>query len=151
MRSRFGLSIDNIIAADVVTADGRLVRASGTENSDLLWALRGGGGNFGIVTSFEFALHPVGPRLMFCAPLYPLSAGSALIRFWRDFLADKSADVASIVEFSTIPRDPDYPERFWASGSIRSPRSTRGMPTRATGCCGRCVSSVSWSPTSRAR
>jgi len=75
LRSRFGLSIDNIIAADVVTADGRLVRASGTENSDLLWALRGGGGNFGIVTSFEFALHPVGPRLMFCAPLYPLSAG----------------------------------------------------------------------------
>jgi hypothetical protein len=113
LRSRHGLSVDNILAADVVTADGRLIRASATENSDLLWALRGGGGNFGIVTSFEFALHPVGPTLMFCAPLYPLSAGGEPIRFWRDFLADKSDDVASLVEFSTIPRDPDYPEKFW--------------------------------------
>ena len=113
LRSRHGLSIDNLVAADVVTADGRLVRASATENSDLLWALKGGGGNFGIVTSFEFALHPVGPKLMFCAPLYPLSAGGAPIRFWRDFLADESDDVASIVEFSTIPDDPAYPEKFW--------------------------------------
>jgi len=113
LRSRHGLSIDNIVAADVVTADGRLVRARANESSDLLWALKGGGGNFGIVTSFEFALHPVGPRLMFCAPLYPLSAGGEPIRFWRDFLADKSDDVASLVEFSTIPRDAEYPERFW--------------------------------------
>ena len=113
LRSRHGLSIDNIIAADVVTADGQLVRASATENPDLLWALKGGGGNYGIVTSFEFALHPVGPSLMFCAPLYPLSAGAGPIRFWRDFLADKNDEVSSIVEFSTIPSDPDYPERFW--------------------------------------
>jgi len=113
LRSRHGLSIDNIIAADVVTADGQLVRASATENSDLLWALKGGGGNYGIVTSFEFALHPVGPTLMFCAPLYPLSAGAGPILFWRDFLADKNDEVSSIVEFSTIPSDPDYPEKFW--------------------------------------
>ena len=113
LRSRYGLTIDNLISADVVTADGRLVRASADENPDLLWALKGGGGNFGVVTAFEFALHPAGPTLMFCAPLYPLSAGSDPIRFWRDFLADKSDDVSSIVEFSTIPHDPDYPEKFW--------------------------------------
>jgi FAD/FMN-containing dehydrogenase len=113
LRSRHGLSIDNLVAADVVTADGRLVHASVTENADLLWALKGGGGNFGVVTTFEFVLHPVGPTLMFSAPLYPLSAGSAPIRFWRDFLADKSDTVGSIVEFSTIPEDPTYPERFW--------------------------------------
>src|SRR5215210_6341808 len=113
LRSRHGLSIDNLVAADVVTADGRLVHASATENADLLWALKGGGGNFGVVTTFEFALHPVGPTLMFSAPLYPLSAGSAPLRFWRDFLADKNDTVGSLVEFSTIPRDPSFPERFW--------------------------------------
>ncbi len=96
-----------------MTADGRLVHTSTTDNPDLLWALKGGGGNFGVVTSFEFALHPVGPMLMFCAPLYPLTAGSRPIRFWRDFLADKNDDVASLVEFSTIPQDPAYPESFW--------------------------------------
>ena len=95
LRSRHGLSIDNLVSADVVTADGRLLRASADENADLLWALKGGGGNFGVVTAFEFALHPVGPTLMFCAPIYPLSAGRGPIRFWRDFLADKNDDVGS--------------------------------------------------------
>ncbi|MDX6629070.1 MAG: hypothetical protein QOH00_1316 [Gaiellales bacterium] len=113
LRARHGLTIDSLVAADVVTADGRLVHASLDEDSDLLWALKGGGGNFGVVTEFEFALHPVGPTLMFCAPLYPLSAGSEPIRFWRDFLADKSDDVGSLVEFSTIPHDPEYPEQYW--------------------------------------
>jgi FAD/FMN-containing dehydrogenase len=113
LRSRHGLTIDNLVSADVVTADGRLVHAGADENADLLWALKGGGGNFGIVTTFEFALHPVGPKLMFCAPLYAITAGSGPIRFWRDFLADKSGDVGSLVEFSTIPHDPEYPEQFW--------------------------------------
>jgi len=113
LRSRYGLCIDNLLAAEVVTADGRVVRASVEENSDLLWALKGGGGNFGVVTVFEFALHPVGPTVMFCAPVYAVEAGSGPVRFWRDFLADKSDDVASIVEFSTIPSDPAYPEGSW--------------------------------------
>jgi FAD/FMN-containing dehydrogenase len=115
LRSRHGLSIDNLVSAEVVIADGRVVRA-GTragEDADLLWALKGGGGNFGVVTEFEFALHTVGPTLMFCAPLYPLAAGSGPIRFWRDFLADRNDDVGSVVEFSTIPHDPDYPEQYW--------------------------------------
>ena len=113
LRSRHGLTIDNLVSADVVTADGRLVHAGRGENADLLWALKGGGGNFGIVTTFEFALHPAGPKLMFCAPLYPIAAGSEPIRFWRDFLADKNGDVGSVVEFSTIPHDPEYPEQYW--------------------------------------
>jgi FAD/FMN-containing dehydrogenase len=113
LRSRYGLCIDNLAAADVVTADGRLVHASADENADLLWALKGGGGNFGVVTMFEFKLHPVGPQMMFCAPIYPLEAGSGPIRFWRDFLRDKNDDVGSLVEFSTIPHDPAYPRGAW--------------------------------------
>ena len=113
LRSRHGLSIDNLVSAEVVTADGRVVRASEDEHPDLLWALRGGGGNFGVVTTFEFALHPVGPTVMFAGPVYGIEAGAAPIRFWRDFLADKHDDVASIVEFSTIPHDPGYPEAAW--------------------------------------
>jgi FAD/FMN-containing dehydrogenase len=113
LRSRHGLSIDNLVSAEVVTADGSLVRAGEDEHPDLLWALRGGGGNFGVVTTFEFALHPVGPTVMFAGPVYPIEAGSAPIRSWRDFLADKHDEVASIVEFSTIPHDPEYPESAW--------------------------------------
>jgi len=113
LRSRYGLSIDNLVAADVVTAHGRLVHASTDENPDLLWALRGGGGNFGVVTGFEFALHPVGPTVMFCAPIYPIEAGAGPIRAWRDFVADKHGRVGSIVEFSTVPESADYPEAAW--------------------------------------
>jgi len=113
LRSRHGLSIDNLLAADVVLADGTLVRASADKNPDLYWALRGGGGNFGVVVRFEFALHPVGPTVMFAAPIYPLSAGSEPIRFWRDFLADKSDRIGSLVEFSTVAESEDFPEEHW--------------------------------------
>ena len=113
LRSRLGLCIDNLVAADVVTAEGHLIHASPEENADLLWALKGGGGNFGVVTTFEFALHPAGPTVMFCAPVYPIEAGSGPIRFWRDFLADKNDDIGSLVEFSTVAQDPAYPESAW--------------------------------------
>lgn len=113
LRSRHGLSLDNLTAAEVVTADGALLRASLTENPDLFWALRGGGGNFGVVVRFCFALHPVGPTVMFAAPIYPLSAGSGPIRFWRDFLADKNGDIGSILEFSTVPESDDFRREHW--------------------------------------
>jgi len=113
LRARHGLAIDNLRSAEVVTADGRVLRASATENDDLFWALRGGGGNFGVVTEFEFALHPVGPTVMFAAPVLPIEAGSGPIRAWRDFLADRHRDVGSLIEFSTIPPTDDYPEAAW--------------------------------------
>lgn len=113
LRSAYGLCIDNILSVEMVTADGQLRTASETENADLFWAIRGGGGNFGVITMFEFALHPVGPQVMFCAPIYPLEAGAGPIRFWRDFLADKNDDVGSLVEFSTVPEGPDFPRESW--------------------------------------
>lgn len=115
LRSAHGLSIDNLLAVDIVTADGCLTRASPSENADLFWALRGGGGNFGVVVNFEFRLHSIGPTLMLAAPVYPLSAGAGPIRFWRDFLADKSDLVGSLCEFSTVAAGADYPQQFWGS------------------------------------
>jgi FAD/FMN-containing dehydrogenase len=113
LRSKHGLSIDNLASAFVVTADGSTVYASAEHESDLLWALKGGGGNFGVVTMFEFALHPVGPEIMFCAPIYPIEAGAAPIQFWRDYLRDKNDLIGSLIEFSTIPSDPAFPEWAW--------------------------------------
>ncbi|HSS64642.1 MAG TPA: FAD-binding oxidoreductase [Gammaproteobacteria bacterium] len=113
LRSRYGLSIDNMLSAEVVTADGRLVRASEEENPDLFWALRGGGGNFGVVTGFEFALHAIGPKVMFCAPIYPIEAGAEPIRFWRDFMHSQADDAGSLIEFSTVPEDPEFPRESW--------------------------------------
>jgi FAD/FMN-containing dehydrogenase len=113
LRSRYGLAIDNLRSAEVVTADGLLVHASEAENAELFWALRGGGGNFGVVTLFEFALHAVGPTVAFAAPVVPIEAGAGPIRAWRDFLADKHDRVGSLIEFSTAPASSDYPESAW--------------------------------------
>ncbi len=113
LRSRHGLSIDNLLAADVVTAKGDLIRTDATHHPDLFWALRGGGGNFGVVARFCFALHPIGPEVMFCAPIYPASVGSGPIRHWRDFVTQHADVLGSLVEFSTIPESEDYDRAYW--------------------------------------
>lgn len=115
LRSRYGLCIDNLLAVEMVMANGTVLHASERENPDIFWAIRGGGGNFGVVTCFDFSLHPLAGPLMFVAPIYPLSAGAEPIRFWRDFLADKGDDIGSICEFSTIPKSPDYPQEYWGT------------------------------------
>jgi FAD/FMN-containing dehydrogenase len=79
----FGMTIDNLIAADVVTAEGELVRASATENADLFWGIRGGGGNFGVVASFEFQLHPVGPEVFSGLIVHPFAQAGELLREYR--------------------------------------------------------------------
>jgi FAD/FMN-containing dehydrogenase len=90
---RYGLSIDNLLSAEVVTAEGRVVTASAGENEDLFWALRGGGGNFGVVSSFEYRLHPVGPIVTGIRVAYPMSAAGDLLRFYRDFTAGAHDDL----------------------------------------------------------
>jgi FAD/FMN-containing dehydrogenase len=81
---QFGLSCDNLVSSEVVTADGRVVRASATQNPDLFWGLRGGGGNFGVVTEFEFELHPVSDQTLLVELSFPLEEAAAAVRGWRD-------------------------------------------------------------------
>jgi FAD/FMN-containing dehydrogenase len=81
-----GMTVDNLLSADVVLADGRLVHANATENEDLFWALRGGGGNFGVVTSFEYKLHPIGPMVVGGLAVYPFPEAPAVLKAYRDFL-----------------------------------------------------------------
>jgi FAD/FMN-containing dehydrogenase len=83
---RLGLTIDNLLSADVVTAEGEIVCTSARDNADLFWAIRGGGGNFGIVTSFEFQLHRVGPEVLSGLVIHPLASAREVLRFYRDFL-----------------------------------------------------------------
>ena len=113
LRGTHGLSCDNLLAADVVTADGKLIHASESENPELLWALRGGGGNFGVVVSFEFKLHAIEPELMFCGPAYPEERADEIIPLWRDFMKTAPDSLSGIAEFSTIPQDPSIPEHAW--------------------------------------
>src|SRR5579884_1781407 len=84
---KHGLTVDNLVAADVVTADGRLLTTNAASHPDLFWALRGGGGNFGVVTSFEYRLHPVGPVVTGFRVVYPFSRAAEVLRAYRDFTA----------------------------------------------------------------
>lgn len=114
LRGKYGLSLDNLESVDIVTADGVLRTASETENSDLFWAVRGGGGNFGVVTSFAFRVHPVGPDVMLFIALYPAADAARVMRGWRDFVQAAPDEFrGSMVEFSTVGEDPDLPESIW--------------------------------------
>jgi FAD/FMN-containing dehydrogenase len=106
-----GLSCDNLLRAEVVTADGRIVRASGEENPDLFWALTGGGGNFGIVTSFDFALHPVGPVVQLGLFFATLENGTEALRFCRDYVESLPANTTSLLAIGlSAPPEPFVPE-----------------------------------------
>ena len=109
VRAKYGLTVDNMLSVDIVTADGQFRRASETENEDLFWALRGGGGNFGVVTSFEFQLHPLGPIVMFCSPMYAIAQAKEVLRVWRDFMVVAPDDFSTEFCFWTIPDHPDFP------------------------------------------
>jgi FAD/FMN-containing dehydrogenase len=97
---RFGLTCDNLIAVELVTADGRWLRASAQENPDLLWGLRGGGGNFGVVTSFTFRLHEVGPQVFGGTLTYPFAGARRLLRSFADFIASAPDELHVDMEFA---------------------------------------------------
>jgi FAD/FMN-containing dehydrogenase len=102
LQGRYGLSCDNLIGAEVVLADGSVVRASESENEELLWGLRGGGGNFGIVTSLEYRLHPV-TLVGFSALFYPMSRTAEFLRFYRDTVESLPGDLLVGAGFMKLP------------------------------------------------
>lgn len=108
-----GLAVDNLLSAEVVVADGRVLTASAEENPDLYWAVRGGGGNFGVVTSFEFRLHTVGPVVEFGLFFCPLERGTEVLRFLRDTLPGLSRETNIIVAGINAPPEPFVPEQHW--------------------------------------
>jgi len=109
LRRKHGLSIDNLLSVDIVTADGRLLRASATENEDLFWAVRGAGSNFGVVTSFEFRAHPVGPMVMVGAVMYPYDEWRAVVPAWRDYMAEAPEELNSLALFWSVPAHEPFP------------------------------------------
>jgi len=96
LAGKHGLAVDNLVAATVVTADGKVVRASDSENPDLYWGLRGGGGNFGVVSSFEYRLHPAGPTIMAGVMAWPISQAREVLRFYREFTASVPDELACL-------------------------------------------------------
>jgi FAD/FMN-containing dehydrogenase len=109
---KHGLALDNLLAAEVVTADGRVVQASADEHPDLFWALRGGGGNFGVVTSFLFSLHPVGPTVMAGPLFWAADDTTDVLRFYRDFAAEAPDELGTVVRLGTVPPLPVIPEEL---------------------------------------
>jgi FAD/FMN-containing dehydrogenase len=116
---RFGLTIDNLLSADVVLADGSCVTASSESHSDLFWALRGGGGNFGVVTSFRFSCHDIGEQgIVIGGPiLYDLADTGAVMRWYRELLPALPEELSGWLGLITIPPAPPFPEELWGRKS----------------------------------
>jgi hypothetical protein len=109
---KYGLTIDNLLSVDVVTAEGELVTASEDVNADLFWGIRGGGGNFGIVTEFEFRLHPVGPIVYAGPVMWSMEKSPELLRFYRDWITDVPDELTTAVIHRWIPALPAIPTEF---------------------------------------
>jgi FAD/FMN-containing dehydrogenase len=110
VRRKYGLTVDALVGAQVVCADGQVLTASADSNPDLFWAIRGGGGNFGVVTSFTFALQPLGPIVGFSATFYPVEEIGEILRRWREYVSTAPDEVTSVVVTMTHPADPHLPE-----------------------------------------
>jgi FAD/FMN-containing dehydrogenase len=118
---KYGLSLDNVLSAEVVTADGEIVRASAEENPDLFWAIRGGGGNFGVVTEFELGLNPHGPQVLGGMILHRLEDAGEAMRFSRDFMDQAPRELTVLETFITVPPADPFPAEL------------RGKPALALG------------------
>ncbi|MEP6875840.1 MAG: FAD-binding oxidoreductase [Burkholderiales bacterium] len=113
LTKKAGLSCDNLVAVEIVTADSRILRASNDDNAELLWALRGGGGNFGVVTSFEFALHPVGPLVNLGLFFFGLENGTQALRFAREFIKTLPPEAIAFLAIGlSAPPAPFVPEQY---------------------------------------
>lgn len=108
--SKYGLTCDNLISAEVVLADGRVVTASEEENADLFWGIRGGGGNFGIATEFRFRLHPLGPIVLAGLAMWPLERAGEVMRAWRDYVDGCPDELSTAFAMIAAPPEPFIPE-----------------------------------------
>jgi FAD/FMN-containing dehydrogenase len=142
-RRRDGMTVDNLVSAEVVLADGRRVRASADEHPDLHWALRGGGGNFGVVTSFELRLHPLGPEVFALNVAYPIADAARVLRGWRDAVAGAPDELSTAGLIWALPVADELPESLrgasyvgvagmWAGDPAEGERATRALRELAT-------------------
>lgn len=118
---RFGMTVDNLLSAKVVTADGALRTVSATSEPELFWGLRGGGGNFGVVTSFEFQLHPVGPEVFAGLVVYPGTQARQVLRAWRDFTATTPDELSVWTVMRKAPPLPFLPASAHGSDVVIFP------------------------------
>src|SRR5215204_4178753 len=109
---KYGLTIDQLLSVDLITAEGELVKASETENPDLFWGIRGGGGNFGIVTEFEFRLNPVGPTVLAGPIFWPIEESPNVLRFYREWIAQAPDELMTIVTHRKAPPLPFVPREL---------------------------------------
>ena len=112
---KYGMTIDNLLSVEIVLANGKLITASANENSDLFWGVRGGGGNFGIVTSFTFKLHPVGPNVFGGALFYPFSKAKDLLHFYNKWTKSLPDELSTMTAFITAPPEPFVPNELIGS------------------------------------
>ena len=129
LRRKYGLSCDNLVAAEVVTADGRVVRASEQENPELLWGLRGGGGNFGVVTSFEFRAHPVGPDVYFAVVMHAGTDAVEALRFYREWAATAPDEISAVAVLWHAPGIEEIPAEHHGRPIVTLVAMHSGSPT----------------------
>ena len=118
LRRKHGLTCDNLVAATLVAADGTVRRVDEQSDPDLLWGLRGGGGNFGVVTEFTYQLHPVGPEVFAAIVVHDAERAEEVLRAYRDWTADLPDEVSSIVECGSVPAGEDFPREHWGEPCV---------------------------------
>ncbi|WP_224336737.1 FAD-binding oxidoreductase [Haloprofundus halobius] len=118
LRREYGLSLDSLTSVELVTADGSVLKASDDENPDLFWAVRGGGGNFGVVTSFEYELHAVGPAVFGLFVWFRGDDVTAALRAFRDYSAGASREASVLPFYATVPELDEFPEDAWGESAV---------------------------------
>jgi FAD/FMN-containing dehydrogenase len=130
---KYGLTSDNLLSADVVTADGQLRVASEDEHPELFWALKGGGGNFGVVTSFEFRLHPIGPEVFLALVMYPVAEAPRVLVFFREFMAQAPDEIMAIALLWNAPTDEPIPPEHRGKPIVALAACYAGPPEEGEG------------------